>query len=187
MLYVSGYVFDLIINYSTGLLWLTKLNIAFYPHANNSDKCVWRACNHGDQHGHWHGDEAQQWPSTPRIPWCDPGQVIIDASVTGHCIHCYITETGDWFKELVHVCACVSLRAEVSHCVGYSQYMQRIHALRQREQERCRMNERLWNNVISQRWEILVLRGKGLVKNLSVMWSSSYLCILNEFNECSAC
>lgn len=85
-------MFNLIINYSAGLLWLTRLNLAFCPHVNNSD-CVWRASNHGDRHGHWHGDEAQQWPSTPRIPWCDPGWVIIDASVTGHCIHCCITQT----------------------------------------------------------------------------------------------
>ena len=109
MLQVSSCVFDLIINYSAGLSWPTKLNLAFYSHVNKSDECVWRASNHSDRHGHWHGDEAQQWPSTPRIPWCDPGQVIIDASVTGHCIHCCITRTGNRFKELVCVCVCVCL------------------------------------------------------------------------------
>lgn len=79
-----------------------------------SGVCVFRGRgSHGDRHGHWHGDKAQQWPSVPRIPWCDPGQLIIDASVTGHCIHCCLTQTGGWFVELVvcFVCtrACVCL------------------------------------------------------------------------------
>ncbi len=145
-------MFNWILNYYEGLLLLNKLNPAFcrLMSCGCVYVCVWRACNHGDRHSHWHGDEAQQQPSAPRIPWCDPGQVIIDASVTGHCIHCCATQTDNWFKELVCVCLCscpcVSVRAEVSHCAGYSPYEQRLHALRQRERgiqwERERETER---------------------------------------------
>lgn len=108
MLCVSGCVFDLT-NYSAGLLWLTRLNLAFCPHVNNTKEWVWRASNHGDRHSHWHGDEAQQWPSTSWTPWCDPRWAIIDAILTGHCIHCCIRQTGNWFKELVCVCVCLCL------------------------------------------------------------------------------
>lgn len=69
------------------LMWTTLMS-----------KRVWRASNHGDRHGHWHG-ESQRRPGTPRIPRCNPGWAIIDVPVTGHCSHCCITHTGDRFKE----------------------------------------------------------------------------------------
>lgn len=125
------------------MLWLTNQTLHFVLLRTTLMSyvcmcvCVWRASNHGDWDGHWHGDEAQQQLSAPRIPWCDLGQVIIDASVTGHCIHCCVAQTDNWLKELACVCLClclcVSVWAEVSHCAGYSPCEQRLRALRQRK------------------------------------------------------
>lgn len=36
-------MFDLNINYSASVIRMTKLNVAFCPHVNNTDECVWRA------------------------------------------------------------------------------------------------------------------------------------------------
>lgn len=68
MLHVSGCVFDSVVNYSAGLLRLTEVNLAFFFFVLLMSECVWRASNHGDQHGHWHDDGAQQRPGAQRIP-----------------------------------------------------------------------------------------------------------------------
>ena len=126
-------VFDRIMKYSAGPPPANQTKPCILsPCVNNSDEWVClegNHCNHGDRRGHWHGDAARPRPGTPRIPWCDLWQEILDASVIGHCIYCCIMQTG---KETERnevgfcVCRCVCERrwvivlATVRMCSDYT-------------------------------------------------------------------
>lgn len=103
-----GRVLDLIINYSEGpaLANQTKPWILF-----SYEQLWWVLCVCLEGKAPWRPAWQLAWWRSSAVawcskdPWCDPGQVIIDASVTGHCIHCCITQSN-WFRVVVCVCVC---------------------------------------------------------------------------------